>query len=388
MKRYASEVLRNLETRIAKLEKRAGFSSWKCQACGKSIISHLKWDERNRDRWSDKSKWMSEMVVIFPNGKVEIDEAYDGYHNINGRQLPIGDDSAPFSVFHKKCWEKSGKPGYVGEANYAEDQGWFLRGEPRSKPKAMGEDQARRRENYRKQTEVEKEIESGAISQGDALSRAAYQALESKTGVSNYTEIDTMYLEGVGSRGGQFHFFVLWEDTDTGLFVGASAYGKLANPAGVKAVEIARNEDLSKVERKVATKYRSKVKKYPIEKKRFARLDGGFVPARCPLNRPVRKVAAKIEWDVLYNIIEAMIDQIADITRNPSLSRPTPEKARFVSWFMTEGREGEIPEGISSSIINDSLKTVLLNPPSWMKHLLPKDASERLQLARQIKTPI
>lgn len=96
---------------------------------------------------------------------------------------------------------------------------------------------------------------------------------------------------------------------------------------------------------------------------------------------------AKLSWDVLYNVIEALVDQIADTTRNPSLSRPTPEKARFVSWFMTEGKEGEIPEGITSRIIDDSLKTVLLSPPSWMSHLLPSDPKKRLQLARQIKTP-
>jgi len=271
-------------------------------ACGKSIISHFKWDTtplpvipgvrtpKQPKAWSDKSKWMSELVVVHPNGKVEIDEAYDGYYNMNGKRLPLGSaKNAPFSVFHKECWGKSGKPGYVGEAEHAEDQGWFLR-EPRSKPKAMGEDKARRRENYKKQKELDNEISSDNLSKTEALSRSAYQALESKTGVSNYNEIGTMYLEGVGSRAGQFHFFVLWEDQDTGLFVGASAYGKLANPAGVKAVEIARGEVLGKVEGKLGTKYRAKVKKYPVEKKRFARLDDGFVRRPSPITRPMRRL--------------------------------------------------------------------------------------------------
>jgi hypothetical protein len=120
------------------------------------------------------------------------------------------------------------------------------------------------------------------------LSRAAYRRIELQTGVTDYYEIDTSYLGGVGSRAGRFHFFVLWEDKDTGLIIAASAYGKLENPAGIKAVEIARGKDLAKVEGKLESKYRAKFKKYPIEKRRFAQLDGGgFVRMKSPITRPI-----------------------------------------------------------------------------------------------------
>ena len=93
---------------------------------------------------------------------------------------------------------------------------------------------------------------------------------------------------------------------------------------------------------------------------------------------------ASIDGVLKYNIVAAAIDEIAKVSRNRALKGMTDEKADFTAWFMTQGREGSIPSGVSKSVIIDSLKLALIKPPEWMAHQLPDSPKDRLRLVGAI----
>jgi len=91
-----------------------GFFSWKCKKCDHSIKSPYElptgWEYMNE-------------VVMLSEGNEPIIGEYDGYGRIDDRDVGMVDDDP--ELWHKKCWENSGKPEYTGESDYAEDQGYF-----------------------------------------------------------------------------------------------------------------------------------------------------------------------------------------------------------------------------------------------------------------------
>lgn len=97
-----------------------GFFSWQCKVCDESIKAPYDIPK--------SMAFQNECVVIEHvnyASKVFIGE-YDGY----GR---VGDDLWDWSaaekepiMYHKKCWEKAGKPlGDLTPSRYAPDQGFF-----------------------------------------------------------------------------------------------------------------------------------------------------------------------------------------------------------------------------------------------------------------------
>ncbi len=95
-----------------------GFFSWNCKGCNYSIKSEYGLPK-------DLS-YMKEAVYLTPNGSVVIGE-YDGYGRINdkGCETEIDWESGEAELWHRKCWEKAGKPSYEGPSTDAEDQGYF-----------------------------------------------------------------------------------------------------------------------------------------------------------------------------------------------------------------------------------------------------------------------
>ncbi len=96
-----------------------GFFSWKCNKCGFSL----------RSEWStdDATEWMKHGVVATEDGQLFKGE-YDGYGRLGKAEanLAVIEERVAFSLYHEKCWEKAGRPLFIGHAPYAEDQGFFL----------------------------------------------------------------------------------------------------------------------------------------------------------------------------------------------------------------------------------------------------------------------
>jgi hypothetical protein len=98
-----------------------GFSSKQCTECGKSILSgHVT---------TVVNQWMTSMVAITPDRGL-VTGAYDGYCGIVGDDEEIDNDSFfEATVYHEACWIVAGRPsGYLGEGDWAEDQGYFFNG--------------------------------------------------------------------------------------------------------------------------------------------------------------------------------------------------------------------------------------------------------------------
>lgn len=91
-----------------------GFFSWKCKGCSESIKAPYGlpkvWD------------FMNEAVLLESKGSV-IHGSYDGYGNVGNYEISY--DPLDPELWHKKCWDKAGKPAYTGPSENAEDQGFF-----------------------------------------------------------------------------------------------------------------------------------------------------------------------------------------------------------------------------------------------------------------------
>ena len=109
-----------------------GFFSWNCKCCGKSIVSP----------YSPKQiDWMNKITMVMDTGEV-IQGEYDGYGNIYNRtdehrwgdnwdidenaESICLDNEHQATFYHTACYEESGKPGFQGQNDSANDQGFFL----------------------------------------------------------------------------------------------------------------------------------------------------------------------------------------------------------------------------------------------------------------------
>ena len=94
-----------------------GFFSWNCECCGESIKSP----------YECVPEWHNQCVAALKNGSLLIGD-YDGY----GRILDIDCNTIvedlyefDFTMYHKQCWIENSKPGYISQAQSAQDQGYF-----------------------------------------------------------------------------------------------------------------------------------------------------------------------------------------------------------------------------------------------------------------------
>ena len=105
-------------------DKTAGFFSWECLGCGKSLLSDY---AVNR---GDDFGWMTQVVAVFKDGSIVKGE-YDGYGRIDGRgrETEIVDamwgKDGP-SLWHEACWKAKGRPKWKGPSPSARDQGYFF----------------------------------------------------------------------------------------------------------------------------------------------------------------------------------------------------------------------------------------------------------------------
>jgi hypothetical protein len=104
-----------------------GYFSWNCLACGFSV---------RECRNCSQDDWMGHAVVLAPNGTRVIGH-YDGYGRV-GDSLNLANQMGDFSVYHKACWELSGKPEFTKQSPHARDQGACLpiHGQPLPVPKS------------------------------------------------------------------------------------------------------------------------------------------------------------------------------------------------------------------------------------------------------------
>ena len=109
-----------------------GFFSWNCKCCGKSIVSPYSPKEID---------WMNKITMVMNTGEV-IQGEYDGYGHIYNRSddhaygsnWDIDENAEDICLnnehqatfYHTRCYEKNGKPGFVGSSDSASDQGFFL----------------------------------------------------------------------------------------------------------------------------------------------------------------------------------------------------------------------------------------------------------------------
>ena len=93
-----------------------GFFSWNCKKCSHSIKSP----------YDIPSGWeyMNEAVYLKPNGSIVIGD-YDGYGRVGNEGHEIDWEAGEPELWHKRCWENAGKPGFSGSSKYSEDQGFF-----------------------------------------------------------------------------------------------------------------------------------------------------------------------------------------------------------------------------------------------------------------------
>ena len=112
-----------------------GFFSWNCKCCDKSVLSP--YCPREVD-------WMNEMTMVLKTGEV-LQGEYDGYGDLVNRSDKHTNDyenedlnqymcpeqlvlhyEGNATIYHTRCYEKNGEPGFVGSSDSASDQGFFL----------------------------------------------------------------------------------------------------------------------------------------------------------------------------------------------------------------------------------------------------------------------
>lgn len=109
-----------------------GFSSYECNHCKKSVLSH-----HAIDHYRGQVPWRYTQSVWFPKpGMDPIIGYYDGYGNVtddDGVQHDVYRmmDKEPEQVYdcmvyHEDCWVEAEKPTKWVPSNYAEDQGFFV----------------------------------------------------------------------------------------------------------------------------------------------------------------------------------------------------------------------------------------------------------------------
>ena len=112
-----------------------GFFSWKCKCCDKSVLSPY---------CPNEVDWMNKMTMVLKTGEV-LQGEYDGYGGLGNREDKYADDyadedlnqymgpeqlvhhySEDATIYHTRCYETNGKPGFTGISKSASDQGFFL----------------------------------------------------------------------------------------------------------------------------------------------------------------------------------------------------------------------------------------------------------------------
>lgn len=98
-----------------------GFFSQECHECKESVVSPYDIPAG--------MEWQNEGVAITPMGNI-ITGFYNGYGVLSDD--PMGDGSDAYhiggenTIYHRRCWEKAGKPmEYLGASPHAGDQGFF-----------------------------------------------------------------------------------------------------------------------------------------------------------------------------------------------------------------------------------------------------------------------
>lgn len=112
--------MQRIATTTPRRRKQAGFFSWNCHGCGKSL----------RSTYSNSPDWMMDVVVLEKDGKV-LEGMYDGYGNVAGEEIGViwSETGSEYpSCWHRRCWEAAGRPEYAddGPSTPAEDQGYFV----------------------------------------------------------------------------------------------------------------------------------------------------------------------------------------------------------------------------------------------------------------------
>ena len=104
--------------------KTAGFFSWECKGCNKSLLSPMACR-------GTPFAWLSAVVVVQKNGYT-LDGTYDGYgglSEVDDDDLSLADSAfspnGP-SLWHQACWKAAGRPRWNGPSKDARDQGWFF----------------------------------------------------------------------------------------------------------------------------------------------------------------------------------------------------------------------------------------------------------------------
>ena len=93
-----------------------GLFSWQCKKCDHSIKSPY----NVPTGW----EYMTEAVVL-REGEDPVIGEYDGYGTVGALDVNSFGDDEP-EMWHKLCWENSGKPNrYTGGSEYSQDQGFF-----------------------------------------------------------------------------------------------------------------------------------------------------------------------------------------------------------------------------------------------------------------------
>ena len=63
-------------------------------------------------------------AVVLREGRDPVYGEYDGYGSVGALEVNSFGDDEP-EMWHKLCWENSGKPKYSGGSKYSSDQGYF-----------------------------------------------------------------------------------------------------------------------------------------------------------------------------------------------------------------------------------------------------------------------
>ena len=112
-----------------------GFFSWNCKCCGKSVLSPY---------CPNEVDWMNKMTMVLKTGEVLYGD-YDGYGGLGCREDKYADDyenedlnqymgpeqlvlhyEENATIYHTRCYEENGEPGFTGISKSAADQGFFL----------------------------------------------------------------------------------------------------------------------------------------------------------------------------------------------------------------------------------------------------------------------
>lgn len=109
-----------------------GFSSYECNKCKKSILSH-----HAVDHYQGEIPFRYTESVWFPKKDMEpIIGYYDGYGNVTddeGQETNVyammehePEQVYECMVYHEDCWHEAGKPTKWVPSRHAEDQGFFV----------------------------------------------------------------------------------------------------------------------------------------------------------------------------------------------------------------------------------------------------------------------